>query len=164
MKKLLYLFIFFILFNCSSSKGVFWCGDHPCINKKEKEAYFKKTMIVEIRELDKTNNNNKTELEKIIQNAKNEEKRRLKEEKDLTKQAKLDEKRRLEEEKNLAKKIERDVKKIIKKEKVLPKNNVDSISASKDNKIYSGKFNELAQQIIQKNTFRPYPDINDMPN
>ena len=53
MKKLLYLFLLFIIISCSNSKKVYWCGDHPCINVKEKEAYFKKTMIVEIREFNK---------------------------------------------------------------------------------------------------------------
>ena len=40
------------------------CGDHACANNKEKEAYFKKTMIVEVRNLDK----NKTESDSIIEN------------------------------------------------------------------------------------------------
>ena len=39
--------------NCSNNKTIYWCGDHPCINKKEKEAYFKETMIVEVRDLKK---------------------------------------------------------------------------------------------------------------
>ena len=47
MKNLFFLFILFIIISCSPNRGVYWCGDHPCINKKEKEAYFKKTMIVE---------------------------------------------------------------------------------------------------------------------
>ena len=55
MKTCLVLFIFFFIISCASTKSVYWCGDHPCINKKEKEAYFKKTMIVEIRDLNKNN-------------------------------------------------------------------------------------------------------------
>ena len=27
-----------------------------------------------------------------------------------------------------------------------------------------GKFSELVEKITKKNTFRPYPDINDVPN
>ena len=46
MRNYLFLFIFFFIISCTSSKGVYWCGDHPCINKKEKEAYFNNTMIV----------------------------------------------------------------------------------------------------------------------
>ena len=50
-----YNFINFLTFIvcCSNGKRVYWCGDHACINNKEKEAYFKKTMIVEIKELSK---------------------------------------------------------------------------------------------------------------
>ena len=51
MKTCLFLSIFFLIINCTNTKSIYWCGDHPCINKKEKEAYFKKTMIVEIRDL-----------------------------------------------------------------------------------------------------------------
>ena len=50
MKNFSLVIIFAIIVGCSSSKGVYWCGDHPCINKKEREAYFKKNMIE--RELD----------------------------------------------------------------------------------------------------------------
>ena len=52
MKKLLLLVFFFFIFSCTSSRTVFWCGDHACINKKEKKAYFKKTMTVEIKNMD----------------------------------------------------------------------------------------------------------------
>ena len=42
----------------NDNTGVYWCGDHPCINKKEKEAYFKKNMIVEKRNLKKEKSKN----------------------------------------------------------------------------------------------------------
>ena len=69
MKNLFFLFILFILFiiiSCSPNRGVYWCGDHPCINKKEKEAYFKKTMIVEVKSSKNKNYKNISEIEKII--------------------------------------------------------------------------------------------------
>ena len=50
-----------MLFSCTSGKTVYWCGDHPCINNKEKEAYFKKTMIVEVKEIDNSNLKNNSE-------------------------------------------------------------------------------------------------------
>ena len=46
MKKTIYFLSLFFIIACANNKGVYWCGDHPCINNKEKEAYFKKTMIV----------------------------------------------------------------------------------------------------------------------
>ena len=53
MKILFYLVIFFIFTNCATNKDVYFCGDHPCIDKKERGAYFKETMIVEIKEFKK---------------------------------------------------------------------------------------------------------------
>jgi len=194
MKNLFYLIIFFVIIGCSTNKVVYWCGDHPCINKKEKEAYFKKTMVVEMKELKKTNINNNSEIEKIIQQAKLDEKQRIKQEKDLIKQAKLDEKRRIKEEKELAKQVRLEEKRRIKEEKELAKqvrleekrekNNIwkdekklpkKEVSKTKNKEtainidmastnISSAKFKELAERITLKNKFRPFPNINDIPN
>ena len=200
MKNLFYLIIFFVIIGCSTNKVVYWCGDHPCINKKEKEAYFKKTMVVEMKELKKTNINNNSEIEKIIQQAKldqkqgikqekdlikqakldekrrikeeknlakqiqKDEKQRIEQEKDLIKQAKLDEKRRIKEEKNLAKQIQKDEKKIIKKGRETSKQKVLIDTGFANIEIEATKFKELVEKITKKNLFRPYPDINDIPN
>ena len=72
-----------MIISCSANKGVYWCGDHSCINKKEKEAYFKKTMIVEIKDLKNKNYKSSTEYERIMQQAQLDEKKRIKGEKDL---------------------------------------------------------------------------------
>ena len=51
-------------------------------------------------------------------------------------------------------------KKILKNEKKVTKKNVnveDAVLASSD-------FNKLVEKITNKNTFKPYPDINDIPN
>ena len=53
MKLILYLSCVVLIYSCSTQKGVYWCGDHPCINKKERESYFKNNMIVEFKELKK---------------------------------------------------------------------------------------------------------------
>ena len=53
MNKILILLIIFMNSACTTNKGSYWCGDHPCINKKEKEAYFKKYMTVEVRDIKK---------------------------------------------------------------------------------------------------------------
>ena len=110
MKKYIFLTISIFIFGCSVGKGVYWCGDHPCINNKEKEAYFKKTMIVEVRNYNKDKINDNSEIEKLLDQAKLDEKRRILSEKELAKQAKI-------EEKKLAKQIEIDEKNRIKEEK-----------------------------------------------
>ena len=53
MKTLFFIIIYFLLFGCSKDRIVYWCGDHACVSQAEKEAYFKKTMIVEVRKLNK---------------------------------------------------------------------------------------------------------------
>ena len=160
MKILLYLIILFIFTGCSTDKDVFWCGDHPCINKKEKEAYFKKTMIVEIKDLKKKSSKNNSEIEKIIQQARKGEKRRIKEEKSKAKQAKLEAKRKKKEEKYLAKQIEQDQAEIIKKK--TSKQSVNADAGIESPTSISPNFNKLVEKITKKNIFRPYPNINDI--
>ena len=65
MKYIGFIILFFLFTSCETSKKVYWCGDHPCLNKKEKEAYFKKTMIVEVRNI-KNDKKNDSEMEKIL--------------------------------------------------------------------------------------------------
>ena len=176
MKNLFFIFILFMVVACINNKSVYWCGDHPCINKKEKEAYFKKTMIVEIKDLKNKNYKNRTEYERIMQQAQLDEKKRIKGEKNLAKQAKLEEKRRIREEKDLAKQIKLEDKNRIKEEKELSrskivknetkhlKKNVETTTSIANTKIELGKFSEIVEKITKKNSFRPFPDIDDIPN
>jgi|TARA_B100000959_G_scaffold140747_1_gene147835 uncharacterized iron-regulated protein len=164
MKSLFYTIVFFIIIACSTNKTVYWCGDHPCINKTEKEAYFKKTMIVEVKELKKESSKNSSEIEKIMLQAGLEEKARIKKEKKLTKYEKLVEKQRKKEEKILAKQIRRDEKKILKNEKKVVKKIVKIEDSVKKNAMASSDFDKLVEKIANRNTFRSYPDINDIPS
>ncbi len=194
MKYLILLIFSLLVFACSNGKRVYWCGDHACINNKEKEAYFKKTMIIEIRDLSKQNKKSKSELEIIKKQAgleqkkeiKNEKelakqvrldkKRRIKEEKELAKQVRLDKKRRIKEEKELTKQVRLEEKKIIKEEKKSYKKKIlktENVPLEKEIVINTGiaridissnEFKELVEKITNKNMFRPYPNINDIPN
>ena len=194
MKNLFFILALFMFVSCSTNKGVYWCGDHPCINKKEKEAYFRKTMIIEIKDLENKNYKSNSEYEKIKRQVKLDEKKRIKDEKDFTKQAKLKDKRRIKEEKYLLKQAKLGEKKRIKEEKYLAKQiKLEEKKRIKENKkssqkkivknqkkhseqnieldtnivnteIKLSKFDELAQKINKRNTLRPYPDINDIPN
>ena len=194
MKHLILLIFSLLLFACSDGKKVFWCGDHACINNKEKKAYFKKTMIVEIKELSKQNKKSELELEIIKKQAGLEQKKEIKNEKKLAKQARLVKKRKIKEERELAKQIRLEEKRRIKEERELAKQILleEKRSASDiwkeekksskkkvlktENKeivintniaktsISSSKFKELVEKITKKNMFRSYPNINDVPN
>ncbi len=176
-----------MIFACSNNKITYWCGDHPCINKKEKEAYFKKTMTVEMKILDKKEKNNNSDIEEVLKQARlNEEKRiknekltakqlkidkknKIKEEKRLARQAKIEEKRRIKEEKKLAKQIKKNKKimeKDIKTGELVTEStqSVEIGSKSTVIEIDTAKFDDLVDKIIKRNSTRPFPDINDIPN
>tara|TARA_B100002051_G_C16658959_1_gene598065 strand:+ start:113 stop:673 length:561 start_codon:yes stop_codon:yes gene_type:complete len=186
MRILLYFIFIFFISSCVSQNKVYWCGDHPCINKKEKEAYFNKTMIVEVRTFDKKNKSKNSQIEKLMKQAKIDEKERIANEKIIAKQKRIDEKRKaklekelikeqklleknkLKEQKRLQKKNAKKEKKLIKKqniEKKKPIKNDTSISQKiepTNNKLK--EFDELVENIMKKDSLRPYPDINDIPN
>jgi len=101
MKLLILFFVFLSILGCSPKKGVYWCGDHACINKKEREAYFKETMIVEFREIDKKDKKSLSEIEQIKKEFKAKqkkikfaEKQKLKKEKKLAKISKQEKKKK----------------------------------------------------------------------
>ena len=122
--KYFFILLFIILLSCTNKKEVHWCGDHACINNKEKKAYFEKTLITEIKDLTKQKRK-KSDFEIIKEKAgldleKEKEKEfedkievlSTEEQKALAKQLRLEEKQRIKEEKKLTKKLRLDEKKI----------------------------------------------------
>ena len=122
--KYFIILLFIILLSCTNKNKVYWCGDHACINNKEKKAYFEKTLITEIRDLTKQKRK-KSDFEIIKEKAgldldkeKEEEfEDKIKvlsteEQKALAKQLRLEEKQRIKEEKKLTKQSRLDEKKI----------------------------------------------------
>ena len=121
--KYFIILLFIILLSCTNKNKVYWCGDHACINNKEKKTYFEKTLITEIKDLTKQKRKKSNfeiikekaglDLEKekeeefedkikvlsteeqkaLAKELRLEEKQRIKEEKKLTKQSRLDEKK-----------------------------------------------------------------------
>ena len=190
MKYIFLILVLFVLTSCTNTKGVYWCGDHACINKKERNAYFKKNMIVEKRDIKNEKKLSKSEIDIIKKKIKEEENYKTlsekkakklakkkgkafeKEEKRRLKQAKLDEKSRLKEEKKRLKQLKSEKKDKIKEEK--KKLNNQSMIQKKDEDLLmneksvvlniSNKFSELKNKIIKKNANKKYPDINDIPN
>ena len=161
MRSLAFLIALLILTSCSTDKEAFWCGDHPCINKKEKEAYFKKTMIVEIKDLEKNKSKNNSEIEKIIEQARKGEKKRLKEEKIMANQAKLEAKRKKKEEKYLAKQANLEAKRIKKEKKKLVKQaKLEAKKNEKEKKSLAKQIEIEPTNIIKKKNIKSKQSVN----
>ena len=122
--KYFFILLFIILLSCTNKNEVYWCGDHACINNKEKKAYFEKTLITEIKDLTKQKRK-KSDFEIIKEKAgldldkeKEEEFEdkievlSTEEQKALAKQLRLEEKQRIKEEKKLTKQSRLDEKQI----------------------------------------------------
>ena len=56
MKKLWLLLFLILLQNCSKTKTVNICGDHVCVNKEEAKQYFEENLTLEVKVLNKKNN------------------------------------------------------------------------------------------------------------
>ena len=112
MKKIILLPIFFLIMHCANNNLVYWCGDHPCVNKKEKEEYFKKTMIVEVKNPKNSNSKTDSYTEKLKKQILFDQKKINKSQKELAKQKDLEEKRKIKEQKELTKEIKLEEKKL----------------------------------------------------
>tara|TARA_B100000029_G_scaffold225957_1_gene223738 strand:- start:845 stop:1444 length:600 start_codon:yes stop_codon:yes gene_type:complete len=144
MRIFIIILLFLLTVSCGYQSKNYWCGDHPCINKNEKEAYFKNNMIIEVKEDKNFKSKKSSEIEKIMNQARKNEEKRILNEKKLAKKNKLEEKERLKEEKRLLKQAKIDEKKKAKEEKRLKKNSI-----KEDKKIIKEK--EVAKKI-KKNT------------
>ena len=91
-------------------------------------------------------------------------KKRIKEEKRLAKKLELEEKRRIKEEKRLAKKIKSNNRKKEQKRSNNDEKKIVLSSSIGKLEVNLSKFNDLVDKIRKKNSLRPYPDINDIPN
>ena len=123
-------------------------------------------MTVEVREIKSESKKNISEIEKITKKIEMNQKKDKVKKKNLAKQIKLEEKRRVQEEKALAKQIKIKEKNNLEKniESSEKKEMTTKTSQSSIDNDYSISFNKLVEKIIKRNSFRPYPDINDIPN
>ena len=187
--KFLFLLFFIVLLNsCTNTKKVYWCGDHACVNKTERESYFKKTMIVEVKgvvnkkekmdisELEyikkKFNNidEDTTIYKKNVAKLPNDIELTESEKRQIIKEIRLEEKRIIKEQKTISKRKRVEEKARIKKEKLLAKKNKKKPTKKKndDNQVISStllnvnksSFKQLADNIKNKNLTKSYPDIN----
>ena len=141
MRKLNFIVLLFLLASCAKqNETVFWCGDHPCKNKKEIKTYFEKTMMVEIKKIGAK--------EKKLLKVKNYD--------DLVK------KQETIKSKNLSLKDKTENKKVAKinKKKYTKDKKITDVST---NLSYPDNFDEIIKMLLKKTENRPFPDINDFP-
>ena len=183
MSKYLKLLFLFALVSCSGNKQVFWCGDHECVNKSEKEEYFKKYMIVEIRKKNKTSDIEISKVNEIIQqaslnnknNPKEIENKKLtwkqkrlkkKQEKRFAKKVLQEERKKIRDKKELQKQLlkkEKVVKKLQKDKKLITKNKKIEKKSLLTKKINekSSSFNDILKKVSEQSSKKSFPDIND---
>ena len=186
MKKYIYFIFLIFIISCSSNKGVYWCGDHACANNKEKEAYFKKTMIVEVRNLDKNNKEPTSSNEKILNQTESGIKKKIDEEKELQQEVNLEEEEReiekqieiqeqtlkqqneileqeMVKEKEILKEETNTKKESLNTEKLEEKKLSTKDTVVETKEVKSRDFDELVENILARNSSRSYPKLNDIP-
>ena len=110
-------------------------------------------MIVEVKNINILEKN-KSEIEKITQQALIEEKKRIKDEKYLAKQIRKEEEKRIKN-KNKLNKVNK-----VKKSKKIAQIDTDLLR----NDMPISNFENLVNKITKENMSKPYPDINSIPN
>ena len=171
MRICIYFIIFILIGSCSSNNEVYWCGDHACANNKEKEAYFKKTMIVEVRSLDKKNKEPLSTNQMILNESKSVEKNtvvnveesnqetKLEEEIEIEIELQIQDRAKKEEELNEQIKLNEDKKISTEKMSSYPSSFSKVVEI---NEITTKDFDDLVEKILLRNSSRSYPKINDI--
>ncbi len=131
-----FLFIIFLfLFSCSNKvTQIYICGDHPCVNKKERKEYFNNNISIEVFTIipDKKNKKNFTLVDLNLM--KDDDNKDRKKSKDLS-----------------SVESKEDVKKIIKKRRKLAKL---KLKENRENKAKGQKKVNKISKIKSKNVFK----------
>ena len=161
MKYFFLIICLSLLSNCIKSEKVeYLCGDHTCKNKKERQAYFERTLIVEY----KINKDEKNVVPKSYKEIITENKPKI----NIFKNKKIKKSK-----KSKIKTVKIPDNKSIKKEE---RKKIDApgkyehfkifkIKREKDNKYLSRnlKFENLKNKLLKKASVKDFPDINDFP-
>lgn len=144
MKFIFFIFLLFLLHNCSKPKTVLICGDHVCINKTEAEQYFEENLSLEVKVVNKKSKKNINLIEL-----------NLNKNKDGKKRITLSNKKNTNEQlKKLTKEEKNKIKKSISKkreEKRLAKKNTTQIKDEIDLKVTT---NDKKAKAFNKKTYR----------
>ena len=166
-----FLFIIFLfLFSCSNKvTQVYICGDHPCVNKKERKEYFDNNISIEVFTIisDKEKKITLVDLNLVKDGDK----------KDRKKSKNLSSVKSKEDVKKIIKKRRKLAKLKLKENKVKGQKKVDKISKIKSKNVFKGKKKEpitfvricknleecdidkISKIIIDMGKKKPFPDI-----
>ena len=149
MKYIVIFILLFLIFSCSNVRKVYLCGDHECVDSKERETYFKKTMSVEVKNL-KNKKKNSSQIELIKKKAGLSDEAYEEESNNLNTAEWANNKQKRKDEKKIAKKALKDEKKRIKEEKRLFKKNIkeQEKKAEQEKKIAKKKIDEEKKVVI----------------
>ena len=180
MLKFYIILFLFILVSCSARENqVYWCGDHACKNSKERKLYFEKTLVMEVRTIDKSKKSliDEDKYKKLIEeDKKNKKIIKLEKNKNIKTNDKKNKIAKINTKKSISK-IETNNEKIVTKEDTnsqsLERKQVAKKVLKKDhdkNKVNMKKyldkhddFDTIVEIIVSNNQNKPYPDINDFP-
>ena len=149
MKFFLSILFFLTIYSCSKPKTVLICGDHICINKEEAELYFEENLSIEVKIINKKQND---EIDLVELNLNNDNKK---------KEIRINKKT---ETINQVKVLSNDeILKIKKKSTV----NTNKINVNKKNKevvdvctiIKKCSIDEISKYILKQGNKKSFPDI-----
>ena len=178
MKFFLSILFFLTIYSCSKPKTVLICGDHICINKEEAELYFEENLSIEVKIINKKQNdeidlvelnlNNDNKKKEIRINKKTETKNQVKvvsndENLKIKKDIKIKKRKKIKQVKKINNESFSKRKKIKKKSTV----NTNKINVNKKNKevvdvctiIKKCSIDEISKYILKQGNKKSFPDI-----
>ena len=178
MKFFLSILFFLTIYSCSKPKTVLICGDHICINKEEAELYFEENLSIEVKIVNKKQNDEIDLVELNLNNDNKKKEIRINKKTETINQVKVlsnDEILKIKKDIKIKKrKKTKQVKKInnesfSKRKKIKKKStvNTNKINVNKKNKevvdvctiIKKCSIDEISKYILKQGNKKSFPDI-----
>ncbi|MDC1158536.1 hypothetical protein OAT08_03110 [Pelagibacteraceae bacterium] len=178
MKFFLSILFFLTIYSCSKPKTVLICGDHICINKEEAELYFEENLSIEVKIINKKQNDEIDLVELNLNNDNKKKEIRINKKTETINQVKVlsnDEILKIKKDIKIKKRKKiKQVKKInnesfSKRKKIKKKStvNTNKINVNKKNKevvdvctiIKKCSIDEISKYILKQGNKKSFPDI-----
>ena len=178
MKFFLSILFFLTIYSCSKPKTVLICGDHICINKEEAELYFEENLSIEVKIINKKQNDEIDLVELNLNNDNKKKEIRINKKTETINQVKvLSNDEILKIKKNIKIKKRKKIKQVkkinnesfSKRKKIKKKStvNTNKINVNKKNKevvdvctiIKKCSIDEISKYILKQGNKKSFPDI-----